>query len=107
MRWPWDNCTILGQATHQIGNGFYKVSAQVDAHYCFGGQFDGCAVKVPAAVRKRLNLKPGDTVLFEESEAGTVCIRRAEPLEIEFLSALEGTLSEGNSDNDERAYRDL
>ena len=56
---------------------------------------------------KRLNLKPGDTVLFEESEAGTVCIRRAEPLEIEFLSALEGTLSEGNSDNDERAYRDL
>jgi len=56
---------------------------------------------------QKVNLKPGDTVLLEESEAGTVCIRRAEPLDIEFLSALEGTLSEGNSDDDERAYRDL
>jgi antitoxin PrlF len=58
-------------------------------------------------VRNRLNLKPGDTVIFEESEAGTVCIRKAEPLDIEFLSALESTLSEWNSENDDRAYRDL
>lgn len=62
---------------------------------------------VPAGVRKRLNLKPGDTVIFEEFEAGTVCIRKAEPLDLEFLSALETTLSEWNSDNDDRAYRDL
>jgi len=62
---------------------------------------------VPVSVRQRLNLKPGDTVIFEESEAGTVCIRKAEPLDLEFLSALETTLSEWNSDNDERAYRDL
>ncbi len=62
---------------------------------------------VPAAVRKRLNLKPGDTVVFEESEGGTVRIRKAEPLDIGFLSALESTLSEWNSENDERAYRDL
>ena len=33
--------------------------------------------------------------------------RKAEPLDLEFLSALEKTLSEWNSDNDERAYRDL
>lgn len=62
---------------------------------------------VPAAVRKRLNLKPGDIVIFEESGAGTVRIRKAEPLDIEFLSGLEGTLSEWNSANDQRAYRDL
>ncbi len=62
---------------------------------------------VPVAVRKRLNLKPGDTVIFEESEAGAVCIRKAEPLDIEFLSALERTLSEWNSESDDRAYRDL
>jgi AbrB family looped-hinge helix DNA binding protein len=62
---------------------------------------------VPLSVRKRLHLKPGDTVIFEESEAGTVRIRRAEPLDLEFLAALEKTLSEWNSKNDERAYRDL
>jgi antitoxin PrlF len=61
----------------------------------------------PAAVRKRLNLKPGDTVLFEEAERGAIRIRKAEPLDLEFLSALEQTLSEWNSENDERAYRDL
>jgi antitoxin PrlF len=62
---------------------------------------------VPAAVRDKLNLKPGDTVIFEESEAGAVLIRKAEPLDLEFLSALENTLSEWDSENDERAYRDL
>jgi antitoxin PrlF len=61
----------------------------------------------PAAVRKSLHLKPGDTVIFEEQEAGTIRIRKAEPLDLEFLAALEGTLSEWSSDNDERAYRDL
>ena len=59
------------------------------------------------SVRKRLQLKPGDTVIFEESEAGTVRLRKAEPLDLEFLSALEKTLSEWNSVNDDKAYRDL
>ncbi len=62
---------------------------------------------VPAMVRRKLNLRAGDTVIFEESETGMVCVRKATPLDIEFLSALEKTLSEWNSENDERAYRDL
>jgi antitoxin PrlF len=62
---------------------------------------------VPVSVRKRLQLQPGDTVIFEEAEAGTVRIRKAESLDLEFLSALEKTLSEWNSDNDDKAYRDL
>ena len=62
---------------------------------------------IPLSVRTKLNLKPGDAVIFEESQAGTVYIRRAEPLDREFLSALEGTLSEWNSENDEKAYGDL
>jgi len=33
--------------------------------------------------------------------------REAEPLDLEFLSALEKTLSEWNSENDENAYSDL
>jgi antitoxin PrlF len=64
-------------------------------------------VTLPLFVRKRLHLKPGDSVVFEESEAGTVSIRKAERLDLEFLSALDKTLSEWNSENDDRAYRDL
>jgi len=62
---------------------------------------------VPLPVRRKLHLEPGDTVVFEELQAGTVRIRKAEPLDLEFLSALEKTLSEWNSDNDEKAYGDL
>jgi len=62
---------------------------------------------VPLPVRKKLHLEPGDTLVFEESQAGTVRIRKAEPLDLEFLKALERTLSEWNSDNDEKAYDDL
>ena len=62
---------------------------------------------VSARVRRKLNLKPGDTVIFEESEDGAVFLRRAEPLDIEFLAALEKTLSEWNSENDDEAYDDL
>jgi antitoxin PrlF len=62
---------------------------------------------VPARVRRKLNLKPGDTLIFEESEDGAVFLRRAEPLDLEFLSALERPLSEWNSENDDEAYGDL
>ena len=34
-------------------------------------------------------------------------LRDSESLDLEFLCALEGTLSEWNSENDDRAYRDL
>jgi len=46
-------------------------------------------------------------VLFEESRSGTILIRKARPLDIEFLSALESAFSEWNLDNDDQAYRDL
>ena len=63
---------------------------------------------IPAPVRKKLGLKPGDSILFEESKpTGTIILRRAEPLDIEYLAALEGTLSEWDSENDARSYRDL
>jgi AbrB family looped-hinge helix DNA binding protein len=31
-------------------------------------------VTIPLSIRKRLRLKSGDTVIFEESEAGTITI---------------------------------
>jgi antitoxin PrlF len=62
---------------------------------------------LPLSIREKLNLRPGDTVVFEESRGGSVSLRKAEPSDVEFLSSLENTLSEWNSQNDERAYRDL
>ncbi|MHB8383187.1 MAG: AbrB/MazE/SpoVT family DNA-binding domain-containing protein [Candidatus Binataceae bacterium] len=62
---------------------------------------------IPVVVRKALNLKPGDALIFEQSASGTVRIRKAEPLDLKFTSALEGTLSEWSSENDDRAYQDL
>jgi antitoxin PrlF len=62
---------------------------------------------IPMAVRTKLNLKPGDSVVFEESKTGEVYVRKAEPLDIAFLSALEGPLSEWNSESDDTAYGDL
>jgi antitoxin PrlF len=62
---------------------------------------------IPVSVRTKLDLKPGDAVIFEGSDTGTVYIRKAEPVDREFISALEGTLSEWNSENDDKAYGDL
>jgi AbrB family looped-hinge helix DNA binding protein len=63
---------------------------------------------IPAPVRKRLGLKAGDSILFEESKpTGAIMLRRANPIDLEYLEALQGTLNEWNSENDDRAYRDL
>jgi AbrB family looped-hinge helix DNA binding protein len=62
---------------------------------------------IPERVRKYLNLKPGDSVAFEMRENNKVEIRKATPIDFEFAFALEGTLSEWFSSNDEEAYRDL
>lgn len=62
---------------------------------------------IPGKIRKYLNLKPGDSVAFEVGENNKVTIRKATPIDYEFAHALEGTLSEWTSKNDEEAYSDL
>ena len=61
---------------------------------------------VPAVVRKKLNLKAGDVIAFE-IENETIKLRKANPIDIEFSTALVSTLSEWESQNDEEAYNDL
>lgn len=61
---------------------------------------------VPVKVRRLLGLKSGDTIGFEV-KAGEVILKKASPLDIAFAKALEGTLSEWASEEDEEAYRDL
>lgn len=62
---------------------------------------------IPVKIREILGLHPGDSVAFEVNENLNVFIRKATPIDFEFTRALEGTLSEWSSKNDEEAYRDL
>jgi antitoxin PrlF len=59
---------------------------------------------IPGAIRKLLGLHPGDSVAFEVNENKKVIIRKATPIDFEFAKALEGTLSEWSSKNDDEAY---
>jgi antitoxin PrlF len=62
---------------------------------------------IPAEIRTALKAKPGDTLLWEIGPKGDANVRRVQPLDVDYLRALEGTLSEWNSAADEKAYRDL
>ena len=62
---------------------------------------------IPASVRKALSLGKGDAVIFETTESGSVTVRKAMPLDLEFAKAMEPLLSEWDSQEDEEAYRGL
>ena len=62
---------------------------------------------IPREVRDALHVVPGDLITWEISADGTAVVRRAQPLDLDYLRSLEGTLSEWNSAEDEEAYRDL
>ena len=64
-------------------------------------------VTVPTDVRKKLHLETGDTLAWETEADGRIWVRRLEPLDVDYLTAVSGTLSEWNSAEDEDAYRDL
>jgi antitoxin PrlF len=61
---------------------------------------------VPTSVRKVLQLKAGDMVGFE-IEGNEVRLRRATPLDLAFTQALEGTLAEWSSEQDDQAFKNL
>jgi antitoxin PrlF len=61
---------------------------------------------VPKEVRKALQVKPGDTLVYRIAK-GRVTLARAEPLDRAYLKALESTLSEWSSPEDAAAYDDL
>lgn len=62
---------------------------------------------VPKPVRRHLHLKAKDQICYEILDDGRVVIRKAQPMDIEYLNALTHTLSEWNSDDDENAYKNL
>jgi antitoxin PrlF len=62
---------------------------------------------IPQDVRAALHVAPGDLIAWEVSEDGTATVRRVQPMDIEYVRALEGTLGEWAGAADEEAYRDL
>ncbi len=62
---------------------------------------------IPQDVRAALKVAPGDLIAWEIEEDGTARVRRVQPLDLEYLRSLQGTLSEWAGEADERAYREL
>ncbi len=62
---------------------------------------------IPQDVRAALHVEPGDLIAWEVGTDGSATVRRVQPLDIEYLRAIEGTLSEWSSKADEEAYREL
>lgn len=62
---------------------------------------------IPREVRAALHAAAGDLIAWEVGPDGTATVRRVQPLDIEYLRAVEGTLSEWAGAADEEAYREL
>ena len=65
-----------------------------------------CQATVPKAVREKLNLNVGDSIIFD-IDHDIIRLRKASPIDIDFHNALVPTLNEWNSENDEEAYNGL
>ncbi len=61
---------------------------------------------IPTLIREHLGLKQGDAVVFD-IQNGQVIVRKAAPLDLEYTTALSGTLDEWGSEHDEEAYGSL
>lgn len=62
---------------------------------------------VPAEIRAALRVGPGDLLSWEVRDDGSARVRRVQPLDLEFLRAVEATLAEWAGAEDDKAYRDL
>jgi antitoxin PrlF len=62
---------------------------------------------VPREVRAALHVAAGDLIAWDVSQEGVATVRRVQPLDVEYLRAVEGTLGEWAGAADEEAYREL
>jgi AbrB family looped-hinge helix DNA binding protein len=62
---------------------------------------------VPREIREALGVGAGDLLAWEVFGDGGARVRVVKPLDLEYLRALEETLSEWGGAADEDAYRDL
>jgi len=62
---------------------------------------------IPKEIRKHLHLESGDQILYELLSDNTVIVRKTTLLDLDYLKALNSTLNEWESEEDERAYKNL
>ena len=62
---------------------------------------------IPLEVRAALHVAPGDLITWSVGADGTATVRRVQPLDSDYLRAVEGTLSEWETAADQEAYRDI
>lgn len=62
---------------------------------------------IPKEIRKHLHLESGDQILYELLTDETVIVRKTSPLDLDYLQALNSTMNEWESDDDEQAYKNL
>ena len=62
---------------------------------------------IPQNVRAALRVAAGDLIAWEIGANDTATVRRVQPLDIEYLRAVEGTLGEWAGAAEDEAYREL
>jgi AbrB family looped-hinge helix DNA binding protein len=62
---------------------------------------------VPLRIRAALRSKPGDLIAWDVEPDGRIAVRRINPVDVEYLQAVQGTLSEWHTAEDEKAYGKL
>lgn len=62
---------------------------------------------IPKEIRKHLHLESGDEILYELLPDNTVVVRKTSPLDLDYLQALNSTMNEWESEEDEQAYKNL
>lgn len=65
-----------------------------------------CQATIPERVRAALGVRAGDSIAFD-LEGDKVRLRKAHPVDLAFAQALERTLQEWGTEEDEQSYRDL
>ena len=62
---------------------------------------------IPQDIRSAMNVSAGDLIAWEVGADGTATVRRIQKMDIDYLRAIEGTLTEWAGAADEEAYSGL
>lgn len=62
---------------------------------------------IPKEVRNLLKLKSGDTIIFEIINNKTIVIKKAKPFDKQYIKAVQQTLTEWDSKEDDEDYKHL
>lgn len=63
-------------------------------------------VTIPVTIRKAMDIGPGDLIAYE-LQGKTVQLKKIEPFDAAYHTAIAETLEEWNSPEDEEAFNDL